>query len=104
VIHTVGPIYGRENGNEGRLLASCYQRTLELAETHGIGSIAFPSISTGAFGYPIKDAARIAIRTLKEYLRKGNSRLSRLVFVTFSEEDYRVYIETFEEIFPMEES
>src|SRR5689334_8805825 len=73
VIHTVGPVYGRERGREKDLLASCYRRSLELANQHQLKSIAFPSISTGAFGYPITEAARIALETVKEELEKGSS-------------------------------
>src|SRR6516162_4247142 len=72
VIHTVGPIYGREGGREKELLAGCYRRSLELANQHQLKSIAFPSISTGAFGYPIEKASRIALETVKTVWRSGN--------------------------------
>ena len=67
VIHTVGPIYGREPERESELLAACYQNSLVLARQHQISSIAFPSISTGAFGYPKADAAKIASTTIKDF-------------------------------------
>ena len=68
VIHTVGPIYGRDPERESELLAACYQNSLLLAYKHHISSIAFPSISTGAFGYPKSEAAQIASRTIKQFL------------------------------------
>lgn len=65
VVHCLGPVHGiDEPGHE--LLASCYRRALELADEHGLGSIAFPAISTGAFGYPMEPAARIALRTIRD--------------------------------------
>ena len=70
IIHTVGPIYRNGKQNEEKLLASCYQRSLEVAAENGITSIAFPSISTGAYRYPIEDASIIAISTVTDYLRK----------------------------------
>jgi O-acetyl-ADP-ribose deacetylase (regulator of RNase III) len=69
VIHTVGPVY-TGSPEDPRLLESCYRESLRLAEERGIKSISFPAISTGAFGYPIEDAARIALRTVLEVLRK----------------------------------
>jgi O-acetyl-ADP-ribose deacetylase (regulator of RNase III) len=93
VIHTVGPVYGRHGGRESELLASCYRRSLEIAIAHGIKSVAFPSISTGAFGYPIQEAARIAVETVRSVLQAGNVSVERVVFVTFSSADKRVYDE-----------
>jgi O-acetyl-ADP-ribose deacetylase (regulator of RNase III) len=94
VIHAVGPIYGRHNSREGELLASCYRRSLRLADDYRLRSIAFPSISTGAYGYPIDEAAFIALRTTKEFLEAGPTTLDRILFVTFSNSDYRVYQDT----------
>ncbi len=68
VIHTVGPIYGRHGGAEARLLASCYEKSLALAVEHGLATIAFPAISTGAYGYPFADAAQVVSRTLQRVL------------------------------------
>jgi O-acetyl-ADP-ribose deacetylase (regulator of RNase III) len=69
VIHTVGPIYhGR--GSEAELLASAYRNSLRLASQHGVTSIAFPSISTGAYSYPLDQAAPVALRAVKEYLEQ----------------------------------
>jgi O-acetyl-ADP-ribose deacetylase (regulator of RNase III) len=69
VIHTVGPVYRAGGQREADLLASAYRRSLEVASQHGLRSIAFPSISTGAYRYPIRDAAEIALRTVTSYLR-----------------------------------
>ena len=81
VIHTVGPIYGRHDGNEAQLLKACYQNSLALASQHGLTSIAFPAISTGAFGYPQAEAAEAASETIKSYVLTDNQiREVRLVF------------------------
>ncbi len=91
MIHTVGPVYGREGGREAELLASCYRRSMESAHQHHCKSIAFPSISTGAFGYPIEEAARIAFTTVKSALANGMSAIESVVLVTFSAADQQVY-------------
>ncbi len=92
VIHTVGPIYGREPEREAELLAACYQNSLLLARQHQVSSIAFPSISTGAFGYPKTDAARISSKTIKDFLATdGQIKQVRLVF--FHQGDARVFLE-----------
>jgi len=73
VIHTVGPVwYGGDHGEE-RLLASAYARSLELAEERGLATVAFPAISTGAFGYPLRDAARVAIAAIAGHLAAGSA-------------------------------
>ena len=93
VIHTVGPIYGRHNGREAELLAACYQNSLTLASEHEIASIAFPAISTGAYGYPREEAAEVASRAIADFLKKKSSVLEvRLVF--FSPDDARVFLRT----------
>lgn len=85
VIHTLGPVYGRDRP-EPELLASCYRNALALAEERGIGSIAFPAISTGIFGYPVEEAAEVALRTVVEETRRlERVRLIRLAL--FGEED-----------------
>jgi O-acetyl-ADP-ribose deacetylase (regulator of RNase III) len=81
VIHTVGPIYGRHDGQEARLLTACYQNSLALASQHGLTSIAFPAISTGAFGYPQPEAARVASEIIKSYVLTNDEITEvRLVF------------------------
>mgnify|MGYP000993833748 CR=1 FL=1 len=90
VAHAVGPIWRGGDHGEPETLASCYRRALELAEAAGYRSIAFPSISTGAYGYPIEKAARIAQTTVRDYLLEKNSPL-RVIFCCFSPGDTRVY-------------
>ena len=98
VIHTVGPIYSGENPSEqAELLANCYRNCLRIANERELQSIAFPSISTGAYGYPIKKACRIALQTVKEELQ-GGSTLERVIFVTFSISDYQEYLKAHREI------
>jgi O-acetyl-ADP-ribose deacetylase len=91
VIHTVGPVYGNENGREKELLESCYRRSLEVAQKNGLKSVAFPSISTGAFGYPIEEAAAIALKTVKSALESGSLGIESVTFVTFSARDQEIY-------------
>lgn len=68
VIHTVGPIYGQSGGRDSELLAACYRNSLELAARHGLSSIAFASISTGVYGYPLEEAAEVSSTTIKEFI------------------------------------
>jgi O-acetyl-ADP-ribose deacetylase (regulator of RNase III) len=68
VIHTVGPVYWGGRQHEAETLASCYRESIQIADDHAIGSVAFPAISTGAFGYPVHEAAEIAVRTIAEAL------------------------------------
>lgn len=90
VIHTVGPVWTGGNSGENQLLASCYSKSLALAEKNGVTSIAFPSISTGIYGYPIERAASIAVNTVNTCLKQGSS-LKEIIFCCFSEEDCQVY-------------
>ena len=92
IFHAVGPIYRRQPDN-ARLLASAYQACLDLAEQHHIASIAFPALSTGAYGYPIHEATPIALRTVIEHIKKPGS-LQRIFFVLFDEKLYRTYEKT----------
>ncbi|HTX87600.1 MAG TPA: O-acetyl-ADP-ribose deacetylase [Bacteroidales bacterium] len=92
VIHTVGPVWSGGQHRENDLLASCYRRSLELAAQNGCRSVAFPNISTGIYGFPKKEAARIAIGTVKEYL-KENPVPESVEFVCFDEENARIYEE-----------
>jgi O-acetyl-ADP-ribose deacetylase (regulator of RNase III) len=92
VIHTVGPIYGRDPEQEADLLARCYQNSLLLARQHGVTSIAFPSISTGAFGYPKTEAAQIASTAIKEFL-SADSHIEQVRLVFFQPRDARLFRE-----------
>jgi O-acetyl-ADP-ribose deacetylase (regulator of RNase III) len=83
VIHTVGPIWGEEDGNEDELLASCYAASLALAKTKGARSVAFPAISTGVYGFPADRAARIAVKTVADRL-KVDDHFTRVIFCCFS--------------------
>lgn len=98
VIHTVGPIWRGGIRNERELLAKAYRNSLSVALEKGLKSIAFPSISTGAYGYPIREASRIALSNVREFLEE-NIGLERAIFVLFSEGDYMVYLEVAEGLF-----
>jgi O-acetyl-ADP-ribose deacetylase (regulator of RNase III) len=82
VIHTVGPVWGGGGGDEDRLLSLCYRNCLEVARAHGLTSIAFPAISTGAYGFPAPRAAAIALRTVMAELQPGHS-IERVIFCCF---------------------
>lgn len=90
VIHTVGPVYGMNGDRDADLLAACYRNSIELALTRELTSIAFPSISTGAFGYPKHEAAGVVYRTLETALQQTPILQVRLVF--FSESDANSFI------------
>lgn len=93
VIHTVGPVWNGGGRGEPELLASAYHNSLRLAAEHTLTSLAFPSISTGIYGYPIALASRIALGTTIAHLRAGGS-LRRVLFVLFSDHDLEVYRRT----------
>ncbi|MEW6615612.1 MAG: O-acetyl-ADP-ribose deacetylase [Thermodesulfobacteriota bacterium] len=90
VIHTVGPIYRGGVGNEAKLLESAYRESLKLASSKGLISIAFPSISTGAYGYPLAEAANIALKTVIDYL-KVNLDIQLVRFALFGRQAYKEY-------------
>lgn len=90
VIHTVGPVWRGGAEGEPERLASCYRRSLEVAAGHGLRSIAFPSISTGVYGYPIEAASEIAVATVKASLAELSA-IQEVIFCCFSEGDWRVY-------------
>jgi O-acetyl-ADP-ribose deacetylase (regulator of RNase III) len=99
VIHTVGPVWSGGGRAQEETLASCYRASLRLAEAEGLASIAFPSISTGAFGYPIEAAATVALRTIASVLPSLRSlRLVRCIL--FSAADLETYRRTLEEVLP----
>ena len=99
VIHTVGPVYRDGKHREPELLASAYRNSLRLASERGIKSVAFPSISTGAYGYPMADAARIALSTVIEYLRQ-HPEITLVRFVLFGQAALRSYEEALESVAP----
>lgn len=90
VIHTVGPVWHGGKSHEPEQLASCYRRSLEIAVTSGVTSIAFPCISTGAYGYPAESAAEIAAKTVRQFVAAETS-LKEVVFCCFSERDLQLY-------------
>lgn len=90
VIHTVGPVWHGGKFREAELLAGCYRRSLELAIEHGVKTIAFPSISTGVYGYPVEEAAGIAVATVREVLEMSVG-APEVIFCCFSARDLSVY-------------
>ncbi|MFQ3788065.1 macro domain-containing protein [Halomonas sp. A29] len=94
VIHCLGPVYRRDKP-EAELLADCYRNALELAERHGISSLAFPALSAGAFGYPLEEAARIAVVTVRQALPRCPG-IERVRFVLFDADITEVFKRTLE--------
>ena len=90
IIHTVGPVWRGGLNGEPELLVLCYQQSLKVAEEHQVRSIAFPSISTGIYGYPIEEAAKVAVETVRTYISQGSA-LEMVVFCSFSSGDLAVY-------------
>ncbi len=90
IIHTVGPVWEGGENNERQLLASCYRRSLEIADEKNLKSIAFPCISTGIYRYPAQQAAEIAVSTIIDFARTATS-LKEIIFCCFSSSDYQVY-------------
>jgi len=90
VIHTVGPVWHSGHDGEPLLLASCYRRSLELAASHGLASIAFPAISTGVYGYPVEEAARVAVNTAQAFVAQDTS-IREVIFCCFSADDLAIY-------------
>ena len=98
VIHTVGPVWHGGNNGEEELLRQAYENSLRLAVSKGLRSLAFPSISTGAYGYPTEKASRVAVRAVKVFL-ENEDKLERVILVLFSERDYSVYLKAVQELF-----
>lgn len=90
VIHTVGPIYGRHDGREASLLADCYRNSLTIAAHKQMDKVAFPNISTGAYRFPLEEAADIAIQTVSDFLAE-NKYPKRVIFVCFDERNFAIY-------------
>ncbi len=97
VIHTVGPVYRDGRHGEPELLASCYRRSLEVALENGCKSVAFPAISCGVYGYPIPDAARIAIGEVKRFL-EAHPGIERVRLVTFGQRVYEAFSKALEAV------
>ncbi len=93
VIHTVGPVWYGGGNNEERVLTNCYANSLKLADSRGVNSIAFPAISTGAYGYPIRGAGAVALNTVRDFLlnRMGKTTLNEVIFVLFAPRDFEAY-------------
>jgi O-acetyl-ADP-ribose deacetylase len=90
VIHTVGPVWTGGKRSEAQILGNCYRNSLQLAVENGIKTIAFPAISCGAYGYPIEEAARIAVGTTREFLATDD-KIDKVIFVVASDEILRAY-------------
>lgn len=103
VIHAVGPVYKDGRHGEADLLSGAYRKSLEIASQKGLKSIAFPSISTGAYGYPVDKASEIALKTVIDFV-KVNKRPGLVRFVLFSDRDFKTYQKTLERLAGMVES
>ena len=99
VIHTVGPVWEGGNSGEPELLSGCYRESLRLAAENGIQSIAFPSISTGIFGYPTEKAATVALTAVRDFV-KDNTAPKNIQFVLFDEATHKHYIDALSAVFP----
>ena len=91
VFHAVGPVYRDGRHGEPELLASCYRKCLEMAEERDARTVSFPAISTGVYGYPLEEAAAIALREVKVHLEKADTKLQQVIFVLFGKAAYEVY-------------
>ena len=101
VIHVVGPIWRGGNQGEEKVLMRAYQNCLEIAREADLKSIAFPSISTGAFGYPIEKAGRVALRSTRDFLREKKAQFQEIRFVLFTPSDHDLYLRFAAEEFPL---
>jgi O-acetyl-ADP-ribose deacetylase (regulator of RNase III) len=98
VIHTVGPVWHGGGRGEAELLESAYRESLKLAAENKLASISFPSISTGAYGYPIEEASRIALKAVISFLKGSVTSIKEVVFVLFGSQAFDVYASAFQEI------
>jgi O-acetyl-ADP-ribose deacetylase (regulator of RNase III) len=97
VIHTVGPVWSGGQGGEPAALAECYCNSLRIASRNGVRSLAFPSISTGAYGYPVREASRVALKAVKSYVESKEAP-AEVTFVLYSENDFKTYMGALEEL------
>jgi O-acetyl-ADP-ribose deacetylase len=98
VIHTVGPIWRGGGDDEERTLSSCYGSSLKLAMKNHVKSIAFPSISTGAYGYPVEEAASVAMKSIVQVMKEGNRSIELVKFVLFDQRTFSAYERALREI------
>lgn len=98
VIHTVGPIWRGGNKGEAALLESAYRESLKLAAEHNLTSVSFPSISTGAYGYPVAEASKVAIKAVVLFLREQVTSVKEVLFVLFDSTTYEAYSSALEEV------
>lgn len=94
VIHTVGPVYGSNKNYNEKMLYNAYFNSLKLAMEYNVKSIAFPSISTGAYGYPVNEAIEVVYNSIKGFI-DSNDGIDEINFILFNEENYRLYLEYF---------
>ena len=92
IIHTVGPVWNGGKNNEDKLLANCYKNSLRLAAENNIKTIAFPSVSTGVYRFPVERASKIAVKEVKDFLEK-DSPIEKVIFVCFDDRTYEIYNE-----------
>ncbi len=97
VIHTVGPVWHGGGSNEAELLASAYRESLKVAAEHGLSSVSFPSISTGAYGYPVDEAAGVAVRTVVSFLKEQATSIQEVLFVLFDSRTRQAYCSALDE-------
>ncbi|MBM4283886.1 MAG: O-acetyl-ADP-ribose deacetylase [Deltaproteobacteria bacterium] len=97
VIHAVGPIFQGGDKGEPDLLASAYRESLKLASAHGLASVAFPSLSTGVYGYPVDQAGRVALKTVRDYLTQ-HPEIKRVRFVLFGQPTFEAYARALQEL------
>ena len=98
VIHTVGPVWGGGNRGEAELLESAYGESLKLAAENNLTSVSFPSISTGAYGYPVDEAAKVALGTVASFLRESTTSIKEVIFVLFDSRTFEAYSSALQEI------